>query len=79
MTVWPGQMYPLGATPDEGGVNFAVYTEAADRVEVCLFEPDGSEVRHSLPEVTAFVHHGYVPGEARSRRSQPWDVASSPG
>jgi isoamylase len=62
VTMWPGEMYPLGATFDGAGVNFAVYSEIAECIEVCLFEPDGTESRHTLPEVTAFVHHGYLPG-----------------
>ena len=41
MTIWPGEMYPLGATSDGAGVNFAVYSEVARRVEVCLFDDDG--------------------------------------
>ncbi len=62
MRIWPGDMYPLGAVHDGAGVNFAVYSEVAEMVELCLFEPDGTETRLELPEVTAFVHHGYVPG-----------------
>jgi glycogen operon protein len=54
-------MYPLGATADANGTNFSVYSEVADQVDVCLFEPDGTESRHRLPERTAFVHHGYLP------------------
>ncbi len=68
MTIWPGEMYPLGATADGDGVNFAVYSEVADRVEVCLLDEDGTEVRHQLPTVTAFVHHGYVPGVCPGQR-----------
>ncbi|WP_232680058.1 glycogen debranching protein GlgX [Nocardioides sp. R-C-SC26] len=62
--VWPGQPYPLGATYDGQGTNFAVFSEVADRVELCLFDADGdpaSEVRHELTEVDAFVWHGYLP------------------
>lgn len=54
-------MSPLGATHDGAGVNFGVYSEVADRIEVCLFDDDGNEQRHTLPEVTRFVHHGYLP------------------
>jgi isoamylase len=60
-TVWPGQSYPLGATYDGVGTNFALFSEVADRVELCLFD-DGVETRVTLPEVTAYVHHGYLPG-----------------
>ncbi len=60
--VWPGEHEPLGATFDGAGTNFALFSEAADRVELCLFDDDGAETRLVLPETTAFVHHGYVPG-----------------
>jgi isoamylase len=68
MTVWPGAMHPLGATFDGTGVNFAVYSEVAECVEVCLLHPSGAETRHELPEVTAFVHHGYIPGIGPGQR-----------
>ena len=80
MTVWAGDMYPLGATADAGGVNFSAYSEVADHIEVCLFDGDGVEHRHRLPEVTAFVHHGYVPGVVVGQRygfrvHGPWNPA----
>jgi glycogen operon protein len=59
--VWPGRSFPLGATWDGAGTNFAVFSEVAERVELCLFD-DGVETRYPLPEITAFVHHGYVNG-----------------
>jgi len=59
--VWPGKAYPLGATYDGFGTNFAVFSEAAERVELCLFDPDGTETRITLPEVDGFVWHGYLP------------------
>jgi isoamylase len=61
VTVWPGKPFPLGATWDGSGTNFAVFSEAAERIELCLFDDD-VETRIPLPEVTAFVHHGYLPG-----------------
>ena len=61
MEVWPGNAYPLGATFDGAGTNFALFTEVAERVELCLFDRDGTEVRFDLPEVDAFVWHGYLP------------------
>ncbi|RJQ72740.1 glycogen debranching enzyme GlgX [Pseudonocardiaceae bacterium YIM PH 21723] len=61
MRPWPGAAYPLGATYDGAGTNFAVFSEVADRVELCLFEPDGSETRVTLPEVDGHVWHGYLP------------------
>ncbi|MEU6244488.1 glycogen debranching protein GlgX [Streptomyces sp. NPDC047024] len=62
MQVWPGEAYPLGATYDGAGTNFAVFTEAADRVELCLLHDDGSETAVELRESDAFVRHAYVPG-----------------
>jgi isoamylase len=59
--IWPGGPYPLGATYDGFGVNFAVFSEVADRVELCLFDDERRESRIALPEVTAFCWHGYVP------------------
>ncbi len=64
-TVLPGRSYPLGATWDGTGVNFAVYSERAERVEVCLFDAADPRVeteRFELYEVTAHIHHGYVAG-----------------
>jgi isoamylase len=62
MDLWPGQPFPLGATYDGTGTSFSVFSEIADHIELCLFDDDGVEERVTLPEVTAFVHHGYVPG-----------------
>ena len=61
-------MYPLGATADPEGTNFAVYSEIADHVEVCLFDEDGRETRHRLPETSKFVHHGFLPGVGPGQR-----------
>jgi glycogen operon protein len=62
--IWPGKSHPLGATHDGRGVNFAIFSEAASRVELCLFDDPGGgrEERLELPERTAHVFHGYVPG-----------------
>ena len=60
--IWPGQPYPLGATYDGTGVNFAVFSEVAESVELCLFDDSGNETRLTLPETTGFVRHGFVPG-----------------
>jgi isoamylase len=63
--VWPGKPYPRGATYDGTGVNFAVYSQVATRIEVCIFDPNhpSREIdRFDLPEVTEFVWHGFVPG-----------------
>lgn len=61
MQVWPGSPYPLGATFDGSGTNFALFSEGAERVELCLFDDDGTETRVDLVDVDAFVHHGYLP------------------
>jgi isoamylase len=59
--IWPGEAYPLGATYDGLGTNFSLFSEAADRVELCLFDDDGTETRVELPEVSGHVWHGYAP------------------
>ncbi len=65
--VWPGSPYPLGATYDGTGTNFALFSEVATRVELCLFE-DGVETRVDLPERDAFVYHGYLPNIGPGQR-----------
>ena len=63
--VWPGLPEPLGATWDGEGTNFALFSEAAERVELCLFDDDGRETRGSaLPRSRPTCWHGYVPGIA---------------
>jgi len=62
MQVWPGARYPFGATYDGTGTNFALASQAAEGVELCLFDSDGTERRVELYEVDAFVWHGYLPG-----------------
>jgi isoamylase len=59
--VWPGQPFPLGAAWDGQGTNFAVFSDVAEAVELCLFDEAGAERRIAMPEVTAHVWHGYVP------------------
>lgn len=64
MRVWPGLPYPLGATWDGRGVNFALFSENATRVELCLFESAEQpyeSLRLPLPEQTDRVWHGYFP------------------
>ncbi|MBU0750612.1 MAG: glycogen debranching protein GlgX [Gammaproteobacteria bacterium] len=65
-TVWPGAPFPRGATWDGEGVNFAIFSEHAERVELCLFDPTGKrEVqRIQLREQTDLIWHCYLP-EAR--------------
>jgi isoamylase len=60
--VWPGSAYPLGANYDGTGTNFAIYSEVADKVELCLFDEAGNEERVRLPEMDAYVWHAFLPG-----------------
>jgi len=59
--VWPGTAYPLGATYDGSGTNFALFSEVAEVVALCLVAEDGVETRITLEEVDGFVWHGYLP------------------
>src|SRR5690349_2776238 len=68
MQVWPGIRYPLGANYDGTGTNFALYSEIAERVELCLFDADGAEQRVELVEVDGFVWHAYLPGVEPGQR-----------
>jgi glycogen operon protein len=63
MRPWPGSAYPLGASYDGAGTNFALYSELADRVELCLFDDRGNQ-DSVVPfrEVDGFVWHAYLPG-----------------
>lgn len=62
MNVWPGKPYPLGASFDGTGTNFAVFSSAAQRVELCLIDDNNHEQRVPLTEVDAYVWHCYIPG-----------------
>ena len=62
MKVWPGNPYPLGATYDGAGTNFSLFSEVAERVELCLFDELGGETRTDLPEIIGHCWHGYFPG-----------------
>ena len=80
MEVWPGRPFPLGATWDGGGTNFALFSEHAERVELCLFDGD-TETRVELRDVTAHNFHAYLPGIGPGRRygyrvHGPYDPAS---
>ncbi len=64
MRIWPGRPYPLGATWDGGGVNFALFSEHATNVELCLFDSVDAKretYRIKLPEQTDMAWHGYLP------------------
>jgi isoamylase len=60
-TVWPGNSYPLGATYDGGGTNFALFSEIAEKVELCLIGDDGAETSVALEEVDGYIWHAYLP------------------
>jgi isoamylase len=68
MQPWPGSSYPLGATYDGAGTNFAVFSEVADRVDLCLFDEAGNEESVRLREVDGFVWHGYLPNVEPGQR-----------
>ena len=63
LEVLPGLPYPLGANFDGNGVNFALFSKNATRVQLCLFDHDGkNEKRIDLPRYTDEVWHGYIKG-----------------
>jgi isoamylase len=68
MKLQPGRRTPLGASFDGAGTNFSLFSELAERVELCLFDDAGKETRVDLPEVTGFIWHGYAPGIAPGQR-----------
>ena len=79
--VWPGSPYPLGATYDGAGTNFSLFSEVADRVELCLIARDGTETRIDLDEVDGYVWHAYLPTITPGQRYGfrvygPWDPAA---
>jgi glycogen operon protein len=67
-TVWPGSSYPLGANFDGGGTNFALFSEIAQEVELCLIDDDGQEARIGLDEVDGYVWHAYLPNVGPGQR-----------
>jgi glycogen operon protein len=66
--VWPGRPFPLGAEWDGGGTNFSVFSENAERVELCLFDPGDVERRIEMTERTALNWHCYLPGVGPGQR-----------
>jgi isoamylase len=66
--IWPGRPYPLGAAYDGGGTNFSVFSEVAEKIELCLFDDDGGEERVVLDEIDASCWHGYLPSVAPGQR-----------
>src|SRR5574340_196001 len=74
-SVWPGRPYPLGATWDGEGVNFSLFSEHAERVELCLFDARGRRqtARIAMPEQTDQIWHCYLP-EVRPRQLYGYSV-----
>ncbi|WP_419706618.1 glycogen debranching protein GlgX [Promicromonospora sp. NFX87] len=81
MQTWPGRPYPLGATFDGTGTNFALYSSVAQKVELCLLADDDTETRVAVTETDAHVWHVYLPGVGPGTRygyrvHGPYDPAS---
>lgn len=68
METWPGIPYPLGATYDGAGTNFALFSDIADEVELCLFDEDDKETRVPVVEHDALVWHVYLPRVSPGQR-----------
>ncbi|MEU9403710.1 glycogen debranching protein GlgX [Streptomyces sp. NPDC048242] len=66
--VWSGHPYPLGASYDGQGTNFALFSEVAERVDLSLVDDAGRETRVPLHEVDGFVRHAYLPGVGPGQR-----------
>lgn len=62
MQIRLGSMYPLGASYDGAGVNFALYSQVAQKVELCLFDEHDAETRIEMTEQNSYVWHNYIPG-----------------
>jgi len=65
---WPGRPYPLGPAYDGNGTNFALFSEVAEAVDLCLFDDSGNERRVRLEEVDAFSWHAYLPSVGPGQR-----------
>ena len=66
--IWPGDPNPLGCTYDGIGANFALFTEVAESVDLCLFDDDGNETCVELAEATGSIWHGYLPDVTPGQR-----------
>lgn len=80
MKLWPGNSYPLGAVFTGSGTNFSIFSERAEKVELCLFDDNGNETRVGLTQVTGYRWHGYLPEVKPGQRYGyriygPWDPA----
>ena len=81
METRPGKAYPLGATFDGTGTNFAIYSSVATSVTLCLLDEKRNEIRIPMTEVDAYVWHVYVPQVRAGQRygyriEGPWDPAN---
>ena len=79
--VWPGVPFPLGPTWDGGGTNFSLFSECADRVELCLYDEHDAEERVEVRQQTAHNWHVYLPGVGPGQRYAyrvhgSWDPAA---
>ena len=77
LETWPGEPFPLGAQWDGKGTSFSVFSEAAEYIDLCLFDEHGKEHRVRMPDRTAYCWHGYVPGVKPGQRygfraNGPW-------
>jgi isoamylase len=68
MRIWPGRPFPLGATWDGSGTNFSLFSEDAERVELCLFDDGDEETRIELTQRRALNWHCYLPEVGPGRR-----------
>jgi glycogen operon protein len=68
LETWPGQPFPLGATWDGGGTNFSLFSEDAERVQLCLFDDDGEETCVEVGNRRALNWHVYLPGVGPGQR-----------
>jgi isoamylase len=68
MEIWPGRPFPLGPTWDGSGTNFTIFSENAERVELCLFDEHDAETRVELTQREAFNWHCYLPGIGPGQR-----------
>ena len=68
MKVLPGRPYPQGASYDGSGTNFSIFSEVAERVDLCLFDDDGRETRINVPDVVGYYWHIYLSGIGPGQR-----------
>jgi len=68
LKIWPCKPYPLGASFDGQGTSFSLFSEIAERVELCLFDENNRQTSIDLPEVVAYCWHGYLPNVRPGQR-----------